>query len=163
VFDGIDPSRLWLGDTVRVVSGKAVGRTLMAAGVLDGIVLFAPGLLDDVVVGDEVQVDNRAALAGLYQDGFLADTDPFWTELGFPTGLIDGRPIAPQRAIPYNTSLLNFPTHSGRFEGSRSARHPASRGTGCERRSSRRCRPRSASRANAQRGGPARCRSPQGG
>jgi len=114
--DGLDHGYR-LGTGVRVVTGKAAGRSLYATG-FAGNVFACDGHGDanvlrfrDVLPGDEVHVDNRKFLAYCYFARHHLMDDPAFEHLR-----VDGRPIYPQHPVPQMSSLMGV-CYSGKYEG----------------------------------------------
>src|SRR3984885_12760151 len=106
-----------LGTGVRVLTGRAAGRSLYATGVA-GNVFACDGHGDanllrfkDVLPGDEVQVDNRKFLAYCYFARHHLMDEPAFEHLR-----VDGRPIYPQHAVPEMSPLMGV-CYSGQYRG----------------------------------------------
>jgi Tannase and feruloyl esterase len=106
-----------LGTGVRVVNGKAAGRSLYATG-FAGNVFACDGHGDanvlrfrDVLPGDEVHVDNRKFLAYCYFARHHMMDDPAFEHLR-----VDGKPIYPQHPVPQMSSLMGV-CYSGQYAG----------------------------------------------
>jgi hypothetical protein len=106
-----------LGTGVRVLTGRAAGRSLYATGVA-GNVFACDGHGDanllrfkDVLPGDEVQVDNRKFLAYCYFARHHLMDEPAFEHLR-----VDGRPIYPQHPVPEMSPLMGV-CYSGQYRG----------------------------------------------
>ncbi|WP_261555283.1 PKD domain-containing protein [Frankia tisae] len=106
-----------VGTGVKILTGKAAGRSLYATGAA-GDVFACDGQGDANVLrfkgvepGDEVLVDNRRFLAYCYFARHHVTDDPAFAHL-----LVDGRPIHPQHPVPRMSSLMGV-CYSGQYEG----------------------------------------------
>jgi hypothetical protein len=106
-----------LGTGIRVLTGKAAGRSLYATG-FAGNVFACDGQGDanlrrfqDVLPGDEVQVDNRRFLAYCYFARHHVMDEPAFDHLR-----VDGKPIYRQHPVPEMSSLMGV-CYSGQYEG----------------------------------------------
>jgi hypothetical protein len=106
-----------VGAGVRVLTGKAAGRSLYATGVA-GNVFACDGQGDanllrfeDVLPGDEVHVDNRKFLAFCYYARHHLMDDPQFDHLR-----VDGTAIHPQHEAPEMSPLMGV-CYSGQYKG----------------------------------------------
>jgi hypothetical protein len=106
-----------LGTGVKILTGKAAGRSLYATG-FAGDVFACDGQGDanvlrfkDVLPGDEVQVDNRKFLAYCYFARHHLMDEPAFDHLR-----VDGRPLHPQHPVPQMSPLMGV-CYSGQYQG----------------------------------------------
>ncbi|MCU1344800.1 MAG: hypothetical protein JWL70_1066, partial [Acidimicrobiia bacterium] len=106
-----------LGASIRVSSGKAVGRqlyTMMASGNLflcDAMGENSNLRFTDVLTGDEVHIDNRRFLAYCYYARHHIMDDVFFDQYR-----VDGKPIYQQHPLADMSPLMGVP-YSGQYVG----------------------------------------------
>ena len=111
VLDGVSRPERLLGATLRFTSGAAAGRAVRCTGTVGETLtaMLDPVGFRDVAPGDSVAFDNRDLVAfSFHHRHLVSDVYPEMRQF-----VVDGRPIHPQRPIPFG--MLPVPT--GRFEG----------------------------------------------
>ncbi len=100
-----------LGATLRIVSGKAQGRSLLCTGVVDDalVAVLDPVGFAEVAPGDAIELENRDFVA-------FAFHHRHWVDPRYPAMrqfLVDGKPLHAQRPRSFD----RVPVPRGRFEG----------------------------------------------